>query len=136
MASTPADRDNFTALLKELRAAFGHKKLVTIAVGANAESPKSWVDVKAIAPLLDYINLMTYDMAYGTQYFNANLYDSSDWPTVRRRQIQRGFCGEQLSGGRAEAATDEPRDCFYGRVPKRAWSPVLTGQNPMRKTIR
>ncbi|WP_448957138.1 glycosyl hydrolase family 18 protein, partial [Klebsiella michiganensis] len=53
--STPADRDNFTALLKEMRDAFGKKKLVTIAVGANAESPKSWVDVKAIAPLLDYI---------------------------------------------------------------------------------
>ena len=63
--STPADRDNFTALLKEMRDAFGKKKLVTIAVGANAESPKSWVDVKAIAPLLDYINLMTYDMASG-----------------------------------------------------------------------
>ena len=45
--SQPADRDNFTALLKELRAAVGNKKLVTIAVGANAESPKSWVDVKA-----------------------------------------------------------------------------------------
>ena len=82
VASQPADRDNFTALLKELRAAFGTKKLVTIAVGANAESPKSWVDIKAIAPSLDYINLMTYDMAYGTQYFNANLYDSTRWPTV------------------------------------------------------
>lgn len=82
VASQPADRDNFTALLKELRAAFGSRKLVTIAVGANAESPKSWVDIKAIAPSLDYINLMTYDMAYGTQYFNANLYDSTRWPTV------------------------------------------------------
>ena len=53
VASQPADRDNFTTLLKDLRTAFGHKKLVTIAVGANAESPKSWVDVKAIAHLLD-----------------------------------------------------------------------------------
>lgn len=25
---------------------------------------------------------MTYDMAYGTQYFNANLYDSNAWPTA------------------------------------------------------
>ncbi len=45
-------------------------------------SPKSWVDVKAVAPVLNYINLMTYDMAYGTRYFNSNLYDSSHWPTV------------------------------------------------------
>lgn len=85
---------------------------MTIAVGANAESPKSWVDVKAIAPLLDYINLMTYDMAYGTQYFNANLYDSSAADGGRRGQIQRRFCGEQLSGRRAEASADEPRDWF------------------------
>ncbi|STU68198.1 putative chitinase II [Klebsiella pneumoniae subsp. ozaenae] len=35
-----------------------------------------------MAPVLNYINLMTYDMAYGTQYFNSNLYDSSHWPTV------------------------------------------------------
>ncbi len=82
VASQPADRDNFTALLKSLREAVGEQKLVTIAVGANAESPKSWVDVKAVAPVLNYINLMTYDMAYGTQYFNSNLYDSSHWPTV------------------------------------------------------
>ena len=34
--SQPADRANFTALLKELRAALGHKKLLTIAVGANS----------------------------------------------------------------------------------------------------
>ncbi len=40
VASQPADRDNFTPLLKELHQAFGHKKLVTIAVGANAESPQ------------------------------------------------------------------------------------------------
>ena len=35
-----------------------------------------------MAPVLNYINLMTYDMAYGTQYFNSNLYGSSHWPTV------------------------------------------------------
>ncbi|MBE8887738.1 glycosyl hydrolase family 18 protein, partial [Enterobacter hormaechei] len=124
--STPADRDNFTALLKEMRDAFGKKKLVTIAVGANAESPKSWVDVKAIAPLLDYINLMTYDMAYGTQYFNANLYDSSAWPTVAaadkysvdfvvNNYLAAGLKPQQMNLGIG----------FYGRVPKRAVEPGI-----------
>lgn len=47
--------------------------------------------MKAIAPWLDYINLMTYDMAYGTQYFNANLYDSNAWPTaVAVSEVCRG----------------------------------------------
>jgi len=131
VASTPADRDNFTALLKELRAAFGDKKLVTIAVGANAESPKSWVDVKAVAPLLDYINLMTYDMAYGTQYFNANLYDSSAWPTVAaadkysvdfvvNNYLAAGLKPQQMNLGIG----------FYGRVPKRAVEPGIDWSKP------
>lgn len=131
VASTPADRDNFTALLKEMREAFGQKKLVTIAVGANAESPKSWVDVKAIAPLLDYINLMTYDMAYGTQYFNANLYDSSAWPTVAaadkysvdfvvNNYLAAGLKPQQMNLGIG----------FYGRVPKRAVEPGIDWTKP------
>ncbi|EMB4689664.1 glycoside hydrolase family 18 protein [Citrobacter farmeri] len=131
VASQPDDRENFTLLLKELRQAVGSHKLVTIAVGANAESPKSWVDVKAIAPLLDYINLMTYDMAYGTQYFNANLYDSKDWPTVAvadkysvdgvvNNYLAAGLKPQQMNLGIA----------FYGRVPKRSVEPGIDWTKP------
>ena len=131
VASKPEDRDNFTRLLQEMRNAFGQKKLVTIAVGANAESPKSWVDVKAIAPLLDYINLMTYDMAYGTQYFNANLYDSSSWPTVAaadkysvdfvvNNYLAAGLKPQQMNLGIG----------FYGRVPKRSVEPGIDWSKP------
>ncbi|HCW7014850.1 TPA: glycoside hydrolase family 18 protein [Citrobacter farmeri] len=131
VASQPADRENFTLLLKELRQAVGSHKLVTIAVGANAESPKSWVDVKAIAPLLDYINLMTYDMAYGTQYFNANLYDSKDWPTVAvadkysvdvvvNNYLAAGLKPQQMNLGIG----------FSGRVPKRSVEPGIDWTKP------
>ncbi len=138
VASQPADRDNFTALLKELRAAFGQKKLVTIAVGANAESPKSWVDVKTIAPLLDYINLMTYDMAYGTQYFNANLYDSTQWPTVANADkysvdfVVNNYLAAGLKPSQMNLGIG-----FYGRVPKRSvepgidWSKADAQKNPV-----
>lgn len=131
VASQPADRDNFTALLKELRAAFGQKKLVTIAVGANAEGPKSWVDVKAIAPLLDYINLMTYDMAYGTQYFNSNLYDSTRWPTVVAADkysadfVVNNYLAAGLKPGQMNLGIG-----FYGRVPKRAVEPGIDWSKP------
>lgn len=138
VASQPADRDNFTLLLKELRQALGDKKRLTIAVGANAESPKSWVDVKAVAQLLDYLNLMTYDMAYGTQYFNANLYESKTWPTVAQADnysvdfvvnnyLAAGLKPQQMNLGIG----------FYGRVPKRAieagidWSKPDAEKNPV-----
>ena len=131
VASQPADRENFTLLLKELRQAIGGHKLVTIAVGANAESPKSWVDVKAIAPLLDYINLMTYDMAYGTQYFNVNLYDSKDWPTVA---VADKYSVDVVVNNYLAAGL-KPRQMnlgigFYGRVPKRSVEPRIDWTKP------
>lgn len=129
--SQAGDRDNFTALLRELRQALGKKTLVTIAVGANAESPKSWVDVKAIAPLLDYINLMTYDMAYGTQYFNSNLYDSSRWPTVAAADKYSAdlVVNNYLAAGLKPAQMNLGIG-FYGRVPKRAIEPGIDWSKP------
>lgn len=129
--SQPADRANFTALLTELRTALGHKKLLTIAVGANAESPKSWVDVKAIAPSLDYINLMTYDMAYGTQYFNSNLYDSTQWPTVAAADKYSAdlVVSNYLAAGLKPSQMNLGIG-FYGRVPKRAVEPGIDWSKP------
>ncbi|EMP5336708.1 glycoside hydrolase family 18 protein [Citrobacter freundii] len=127
----PADRANFTALLTELRAALGHKKLLTIAVGANAESPKSWVDVKAIAPSLDYINLMTYDMAYGTQYFNSNLYDSTQWPTVAAAdKYSADFVVSNYLAAGLKPSQMNLGIGFYGRVPKRAVEPGIDWSKP------
>lgn len=129
--SQPADRANFTALLTELRAALGHKKLLTIAVGANAESPKSWVDVKAIAPSLDYINLMTYNMAYGTQYFNSNLYDSTQWPTVAAAdRYSANFVVDNYLAAGLKASQMNLGIGFYGRVPKRAVEPGIDWSKP------
>lgn len=131
VASQPADNDNFTTLLKELRTAFGHNKLVTIAVGANAESPKSWVDVKAIAPLLDYINLMTYDMAYGTQYFNSNLYDSTQWPTVAEAdKYSADFVVNNYLAAGLKPSQMNLGIGFYGRVPKRSVEPGIDWTKP------
>ncbi|MFV9326092.1 glycoside hydrolase family 18 protein [Citrobacter europaeus] len=129
--SQPSDRANFTALLTELRAALGHKKLLTIAVGANAESPKSWVDVKAIAPSLDYINLMTYDMAYGTQYFNSNLYDSTHWPTVATAdKYSADFVVNNYLAAGLKASQMNLGIGFYGRVPKRTVEPGIDWSKP------
>ncbi|MEY7425308.1 glycoside hydrolase family 18 protein [Citrobacter freundii] len=129
--SQPADRANFTALLTELRTALGHKKLLTIAVGANAESPKSWVDVKAIAPSLDYINMMTYDMAYGTQYFNSNLYDSTQWPTVAAAdKYSADFVVSNYLAAGLKPSQMNLGIGFYGRVPKRAVEPGIDWSKP------
>jgi chitinase len=124
--SQPTDRANFTALLSELHQALGKEKLLTIAVGANVKSPQEWVDVKAIAPYLDYINLMTYDMAYGTQYFNSNLYDSKEWPTVAAAdKYSADFVVNNYLAAGLKPAQLNLGIGFYGRVPKRATEPGI-----------
>lgn len=45
------DREySFNVAFKSASSANGPQKWVTLVVGANAESPKSWLDVEAIAP--------------------------------------------------------------------------------------
>ena len=56
----PKDRENFTALLAELRNVLPDK-LVTIAVGCS-KTIAAGMDLPAIAPILDYVSLMTYDL--------------------------------------------------------------------------
>lgn len=58
----PEDRENFTALLASLRAVLGPEKMLTIAAGAGKYMTEA-VEIPKIVPLLDYISLMTYDMA-------------------------------------------------------------------------
>ncbi|MGN2250415.1 glycoside hydrolase family 18 protein [Frateuria sp. GZRe14] len=64
IASSPADRTHFTLLLKALRQALdqqgkGRHYVLSIAV---ADGPfVDGVDIAAVAPLVDWFNLMTYD---------------------------------------------------------------------------
>jgi chitinase len=85
----PQDPENFILLLAELRAQLdargatdGRPYLLTIAAGAGrtAYAPLDW---PRIHPLLDWINVMTYDMSgpwSSVTGFNAPLYDSQPQP--------------------------------------------------------
>ncbi|MEA2708959.1 MAG: chitinase [Phycisphaerales bacterium] len=82
----PEDTKNFTALLTELRKQLDaqgiadHKKyLLTIAAPAGGALKR--IELDRIHPLLDFINLMTYDFAgswSGRTAFNAPLYPWGD----------------------------------------------------------
>jgi chitinase len=59
ISASPRDKDNFTLLMRDIRKAIGNDKLLTLASCANAE----YIDFKAIDPYIDFVNIMTYDMA-------------------------------------------------------------------------
>lgn len=61
----PADKDNFTELVKALRHEMGDKYLLTFAAGGFTKFLEESIDWDAVIPLLDFVNLMTYDLVSG-----------------------------------------------------------------------
>ena len=59
------DRNNFTELVKELRKEMGDKYLLSFAAGGFNNFLENSIDWVAVTPLLDFINLMTYDLTSG-----------------------------------------------------------------------
>ena len=69
--SSPADIDNFTLLMKELRKALGKDYLLSCATIADAR----FVDFKALETYVDLVNIMMYDVG-NPPYHHASLYRS------------------------------------------------------------
>lgn len=62
----PKDRKNFTKLVKQLRKRLGDTKEVTFAAGVSKDFFERSVDWRKVMPLVNRVNLMTYDLANGT----------------------------------------------------------------------
>ncbi len=62
---TAADKNNFTELIKALRLQMGNDYLLTFAAGGFVKYLEQSVDWDAVMPLVDFVNLMTYDLVGG-----------------------------------------------------------------------
>lgn len=69
ISSSPADKGNFTLLMKDLREALGADALLTLATVCSAE----YIDFPDILPYIDFVNVMSYDMGWAPRH-NAALY--------------------------------------------------------------
>lgn len=61
----PADRHNFTLLMKELRTGFGSQYELSFAMGAFTDCLQKSVEWEQVMPLVDRVHLMTYDFVNG-----------------------------------------------------------------------
>ncbi|HEX7847164.1 MAG TPA: glycosyl hydrolase family 18 protein, partial [Chitinophagaceae bacterium] len=59
------DKANFTALVKELRNVLGQEKEISFAAGGFKEFFDGSIDWKEVMPLVDRVNLMSYDLVGG-----------------------------------------------------------------------
>ncbi len=125
----PEDKQNFTLLLRALRNeldARGPGHLLSIAAPAGAPKIAN-LEVAAIHPLLDHINIMTYDYHGGWERatgFNAALYAATGDPTPDRTYNVDGSVKAFLQGG-APASKLVVGMPFYGR----GWSGVTNAND-------
>ena len=73
ISSSPDDRENFNLLMRDLRTVLGADRLLTLASSAYAE----YIDFHSCMQYLDFVNVMTYDMA-NAPYHHSPLYASEN----------------------------------------------------------
>ena len=71
ISSSADDWENYTLLMQAIRKAIGPDKLLTLASQAGAR----FIDFAAIEPVIDFVNIMTYDMGRPPAH-HAPLYQS------------------------------------------------------------
>lgn len=72
ISSSPSDFDNYTLMMAEIRKEIGSKKLLTLATNASAK----FVDFAKINKYIDFVNIMSYDMA-SAPHHHSGLYRSA-----------------------------------------------------------
>ena len=120
---SPDDKANFTDLVRRLRQAFGSSYELTFAAGGFNKFLEQSIDWQAVTPLVDYINLMTYDLVSGyskTTGHHTALFSSTAQTASTHNCVQwllaRGVAPQKLVIGAA----------FYARVWKQV-APVNNG---------
>lgn len=84
---SPEDKNSFTALVQVLRKQLGKKYEISFAAGGSNEYLSTSIDWQQVAPVVDHINLMSYDLVNGNTlhtghhtalYSTENQQDSTD----------------------------------------------------------
>lgn len=105
ISHAPTDVDNFSKLMKELRAEIGKDKLLTLATFANGKFYKfpDFIDY------VDFVNIMTYDMAsapgHHAPLFNSERFSGGSCEKGVRAHLEQGVPAEKICLGLP----------FYGR---------------------
>ena len=112
-AYKPADKENFTELVKALREKLGNRYEISFAAGGFQSYMDSSIAWNEVMPLVNYVNLMSYDLVNGYSAITGHhtpLYStpqqmlSVDWGV--NALIDRGVPKEKIVIGAA----------FYGRI--------------------
>lgn len=100
ISSSPDDTRNYNLMMRDIRAAIGTDKLLTLASVCSAD----YIDFKGVMPYVDFVNIMNYDMENPPKH-NAPLYQSSKhggWMNCDKAvkaHLEKGVPSEKLVFG-------------------------------------
>ena len=96
ISSSPRDTENFTLMMGDIRHAIGKKKLLTLASDAMA----LYTDFKNICPYVNFVNIMTYDIAetpfHHSALFCSEMTNGISCETSINAHVQKGMPIERL----------------------------------------
>jgi chitinase len=109
----PEDKQNFTALVQELRTVLGKKAVITFAAGGFDRFLEESVDWASVMPLVNFVNLMTYDLVGG--YAKVTGHHTPLYSTPTQKQSTDN-CVQYLLNHGVEARKLIVGAAFYSRV--------------------
>jgi chitinase len=117
-----SDKNNFTELVKSLRKEMGNERILSFAAGGFLKYLENSIDWKAVMPLVDFVNLMTYDLVGGYSQVTGHhtlLYD------YKPEQQSTNKCVSWLLENKVDAGKLIIGAAFYARV----WENVEDADN-------
>ena len=108
-----ADKDNFTELVRALRNEMKNEFLLTFAAGGFTKFLEESIDWSAVMPVIDFVNLMTYDLVSGFSKVTGHhtlLYDQKPEQQSTRK------CVDWLIDKNVEPSKLIVGAAFYARV--------------------
>lgn len=83
ISAAKTDRSNFTLLMRDLRETLGAERLLSMATIAQAQ----FIDFRDVEPYVDFVNVMSYDMARAPKH-HSPLFASSNAEFTTSRAVQ------------------------------------------------
>ena len=107
------DKTNFTALIKRLRQEMGNEYLLTFAAGGFMSYLEQSIEWEKVMPLVDFVNLMTYDLVGGYSTVTGHHTPLDDY---RPGQQSTTKCVNWLLNHKVESSKLIIGAAFYARV--------------------
>ncbi|MFS7260801.1 glycosyl hydrolase family 18 protein [Carnobacterium divergens] len=135
--ATPADKDNYITLLKDLRAGLekqgteiGKKYELTVALPASQGTLAAGIDVANLFKVVDFANVMTYDMngAWG----NQSAHHTALYGNPKDPQYNSGLSVDQTVKYLEDKGASPDKIVIGSAFYTRGWNKVAQGNDPLQ----